>query len=347
MKKLYFLNESEKERILHLHENRTKNQYLLLEEKYLTDKQRVNLGILSEAVDRSSLTKTVSDICSQETYGSGSFTEKDVNTFATFLKDKLASNTYKSNEQWKTIAETIKNMKTISNYCKVVVKYKEIGGRMFNNKLIDYMSRMIYSDNAWELYIKVPFEEIIKNAQTAKPKEDTTAQVQNQTLQLGVTMIKNYCSASQGGKVNDAAYEVFKFATSGFGPMSTPTYNNVLSKIKTLSINDFCAIYRKYQTEVGQNLVDSFLTRIILPYYKQEIITLISSIAKGSPQAPMTGTSGVTPSGGGAYQVAGGYVFNSAITPQTLQAIRTKIGSTDTATTLTQNDINLIYQKLG
>ena len=143
----------------------------LLEQKYLEDKRNTDRGVLNEAVDRSSLTKTISDICSQGTYGSGSFTEPDVNTFAEWFKTNLTSSR-KSNEELNTIAKTIKNMKTISNYCRVVVKYKEIGGRMKNNKMIDWMSSLIYYDNAWELYIKVPFEEIIKNAQTEKQKSD-------------------------------------------------------------------------------------------------------------------------------------------------------------------------------
>ena len=59
---------------------------------------------------------------------------------------------------------------------------------------------------------------------------------------------------------------------------------------------------------------------------------------------------GTTTTGGGVgySQVGGGYVFNTIFTPQTLTTIRQKIGnSQDTSATLSQNDINLLYQKIS
>jgi len=50
--------------------------------------------------------------------------------------------------------------------------------------------------------------------------------------------------------------------------------------------------------------------------------------------------------GGDTYPVAEGHVFNSAMPKATLDAIRAKTGSRDTGTMLTQNDINLINSNI-
>ena len=67
-----------------------------------------------------------------------------------------------------------------------------------------------------------------------KSAENVKNTVQDQTLQLGTKVIKNYCATVKDGTVNEGAYEVFKFATQGVGYMSNSTWENVLSKIKSL-----------------------------------------------------------------------------------------------------------------
>ncbi len=151
-KKLYFLNEEEKNRILNLHESRTKSQYLL-----------------SEAIDRKTFTKKVDDICVAGTYGRGNFTDEKIKKDAEVMVRNF-SGTRKSNEGLKTIADNIRKFNSIGNYCRVAKKYKELGGP--GSSLTDWTRTFVYMDNAWELYIKQPLEELIKNSEALKQKGD-------------------------------------------------------------------------------------------------------------------------------------------------------------------------------
>jgi hypothetical protein len=54
-----------------------------------------------------------------------------------------------------------------------------------------------------------------------------------------------------------------------------------------------------------------------------------------------------TTSGGGYSQVGKGYVLSNTFTPQVVTTLRQSIGSLDTSSTLSQNDINLLYQKIS
>jgi hypothetical protein len=151
-KKLYFLNEEEKNRILSLHESRTKSQYLL-----------------SEAIDRKTFTKKVDDICTTGTYGKGNLTDEKIKKDAEVMVRNFTG-TRKSNESLKVIADNIRKLNSIGNYCKVAKKYKELGGR--GSSLTDWMRTFVFMDNAWELYIKQPLEELIKNSEALKEKSN-------------------------------------------------------------------------------------------------------------------------------------------------------------------------------
>ena len=229
--KLYFLDEQEKNRILNLHESRTQGQYLL-----------------NEAIDRKSLTKKMSDICTQGTYGTGSFTEQQVDSYAKNFKTNFpAGATYKSNESLRTIAQNIRNMKTISNYCRVAKKYKQIGGKTFNGTLSEWISKNVYQDIAWELYIKQPFEELIKNAEVAKQKGDeadfafyqsgtTTGQTQQQVAQQPAT---NYQQVAGGYVLNPFTTQAVNtlrnaIGITGQGGLNQTDINQLYAKIATL-----------------------------------------------------------------------------------------------------------------
>ena len=71
-KKLYFLDEQEKNRIIELHESRTQKQYLL-----------------NEASTRENFNKKINDICNAGTYGTGNLSTAEVQK----ISDTL-SNTY-------------------------------------------------------------------------------------------------------------------------------------------------------------------------------------------------------------------------------------------------------------
>ena len=273
MKKLYYLDESEKDRILHLHESRTKDQYLLTEQK--------------DTPSRSEFNNLVRTNCSSK-----KFVEPSATLFNYFWKNFSRRNrmAYFDDPSLDVLKTELEKL-TFDKFCSLNKKYVDGGGYSANEPtgdLIYGMSKFIYADSRWNPKVKEPLQKLMNT------QGDVIAQGQNDTLESVPKEIKTYCSAAKGGTVNDAAYKWFKFATSGYGSMSTDTYNNVLSSIKTLSSLDFCATYRKYKTEIGKDLIDSFLARIVLPFYKQEIITSISSMIKN----PKTAT-GVTAGGGG------------------------------------------------
>lgn len=157
MKKLYFLNEDEKHRILNLHESATKKQYL------------------TEAINRNDLVNQISKICTDKTYGEGNFTEDQVTKNAELMKRNFPlDGMYKSNASLQIIADNIESLKHIDNYCKIVKKYKEIGGKTIDNSLLKWINNYVYDDNAWTVYIKTPFDNLIKNSTTtSKTKEQS------------------------------------------------------------------------------------------------------------------------------------------------------------------------------
>jgi hypothetical protein len=153
MKKLYFLNEDEKHRILNLHEGATKKQYL------------------TEAINRNELPDKISKICTDKPYGVGNFTEGQVTKNAELMKRNLPlSGGYKSDEGLKVISDNIKSLGHIDNYCRVMKKYKEIGGKTVSGSLLKWINAYVYNDSAWELYIKQAFEALITKSETEKNK---------------------------------------------------------------------------------------------------------------------------------------------------------------------------------
>lgn len=163
-KKLYFLDEQEKNRILYLHESRTKGQYLL-----------------TEAINRTTYINKVDGICKNKTFGSGNFTDTKVLKSAKLMIQNLPNTLgYYSNSNLETISKNIRTFGTIGNYCRIAEKYKEIGGpaQQYNKdtepSLTSWLTRYVYDDNAWILYVKQPLEELIKNSETAKEKSNKT-----------------------------------------------------------------------------------------------------------------------------------------------------------------------------
>jgi hypothetical protein len=152
-KKLYFLNEEEKNRILSLHESRTKNQYLLNE------------------ATRSGFSTKINDICKAGTYGTGDFTENNVNSFTdSFLKWLKPNSGYLTIKQFNAMSQTITNMKNIANFCKISKKFQEIG--LTKQPLINELDRFTYENAAFASGIEKPLNDLIKNSEALKQKSE-------------------------------------------------------------------------------------------------------------------------------------------------------------------------------
>ena len=153
-KKLYFLNEEEKNRILNLHESRTKNQYLI-----------------NEATGTEGFIKKINDICKAGTYGTGDFTENNVNSFTdSFLKWLKPGSGYLTIKQFNAMSQTITNMRNIANFCKISKRFQEKGSTKM--PLINELSRFTYENRAFTSGIEKPLNDLIQNSEALKQKSD-------------------------------------------------------------------------------------------------------------------------------------------------------------------------------
>ena len=273
------------------------NTNTLLEQKYLEDKRNADLGVLTEAFDRSSLSKTIDKACSENLYGSGSFSEDNVNVFAEWFKKNLSLE-YKSNDHLKLIAKSIRNMETISNYCRVAKKYKAIGGSTYNDKVIDFMSKMVYYDNAWQLYIQLPFEDIIKNAEVAKEKGNS------EYLATFVAKEKSDSEETTTGGGSDDYYA------------------------KQEKIIDKTQAVMTRQENLGMSEEDAKKIAMKELGFSEETTT--------------TGGGTTTTSGGGF-----GTIYPNVFTSDVIKTIKQKISSSDISQSLTQDDINKLYDAIN
>jgi hypothetical protein len=152
-KKLYFLNEEEKNRILNLHESRTKNQYLLNEATRLGFSTKIN------------------DICKAGTYGNGDFSENNVKRFTDSFLVWLKPNTgYLNQDSFNKMSNTFANMKNIANFCKISKKFQEIGPT--KQPLINELNRFTYNDAAFASGIENPINVLIQNSEKLKQKSN-------------------------------------------------------------------------------------------------------------------------------------------------------------------------------
>ena len=156
-KKLYFLNEEEKNRILNLHESRTKNQYLL-----------------NEGPSRESFNKKINDICNAGTYGTGNLSPTEVQEISGQLSNiYLKPNSgYMNNDSLNRMTQLIYRTKLISNFCLVLKKFNETTQR----NLMREFDRFIYQNTAWDLTIRVPLDNLIKTSDEFKQKSDADYQ---------------------------------------------------------------------------------------------------------------------------------------------------------------------------
>jgi hypothetical protein len=309
------------------------NVNYLIEQKYVSEKRKSDLGILSEQSDRNSKADQIKQYCKK--FSGGKISRPSLIVF----KRATQGMGYMTQQTLDQVIETINDLSG-PDLCATMNGYGTGGdGRDMIASFLNYL----YSSTA-ENQVLDAMNNKLKS--TIKSAEDAKNKVLDQTLQIGTSVIKNYCKTSKGGTVNDGAYEVFKFATQGRGYMSETTWQNVLSKIKSLSINNFCAIYVKYQTEIGKDLIDQLLAYILSPAAKQEIINLINT-RFGGEQSPAEQTNGqdssTTPVTGGDF----GTAYPNTFTPNVLLTIRAKTNSGESAQTLTQKDVNSLYDLIS
>lgn len=309
------------------------NVNYLLERQYVSEKRKSDLGILSEQNNRNSKAGTIKQYCTKLT--GGKISKPSLIVF----KRATQGSGYMTQQTLDQVIETINDLSG-NDLCATMNGYGT--GRDGRDMIASFLN-YLFSSTAENQVLDAMLNKLKSQIKSA---ENVKSTVQDQTLQLGISVIKNYCKSTTGGKVNEGAYEVFKFATQGVGYMSNSTWQNVLSKIKSLTINDFCAISLKYQEDIGKDLVNQLLKYILSPTAKQEIITLISSRAQqdgASTEQTTGGETSTTPATEGDF----GTAYPNTFTPNVLSAIRAKTKSGESAQTLTQKDVNSLYDTIS
>ena len=165
-KKLYFLDEQEKNRIIELHESRTQKQYLL-----------------NEASTRENFNKKINDICNAGTYGTGNLSTAEVQKISDTLSNTYLrlNSGYMNNNSLNRMTQLISGTKLISNFCLVLKKFNETTQR----SLMYEFDRFIYNTTAWDLAVRMPLDNLIKNSDEFKQKSDTDYQKISQGITSG------------------------------------------------------------------------------------------------------------------------------------------------------------------
>lgn len=152
-KKLYFLDEQEKNRILNLHENRTQNQYLL-----------------TEAINRDTFNNKIRNICKSNLYGQPTISSAEVEKISNALSNVYLKpgSGYMNNDSLDRMSQKLAETKNIVNFCLVLKKFEETTKR----DLMGELSRFVYTNNTWDLSVRLPLDKLIKVSEEIKQKSD-------------------------------------------------------------------------------------------------------------------------------------------------------------------------------
>ena len=209
MKKLYYLDESEKQRILNLHESHTKKQYLMNEQSvgsalYATAGAASTgaaigsvvpvigtavgavvggaIGLISSigsGISRETFNSTITSICS---IGAGKPTLNggQLMDIAKQLNDLINTTNYAgvgyaTTQSRAGIKQVLGTIPTIPDLCGVMTKYKEI----YNIALLADLTREIYKDTNWTDTVKFP---LMKAVEKSKELSLQAAQKPAETL---------------------------------------------------------------------------------------------------------------------------------------------------------------------
>lgn len=161
MKKLYYLDNSEKERIIKIHEERTKNQYLINEQ------ENIQIKLWNNRVERLNKLK---DKCS-------AMNRKTIFDNPTYKK--LSNSIFK--QEWSEIQKGLSEIKNLEEYCNIDYSLRQIQPDSILKKpttselLGTFLWNRIYSSNSWQTYFDSPLAKILDEAgiESINTKEKT------------------------------------------------------------------------------------------------------------------------------------------------------------------------------
>jgi hypothetical protein len=207
MKKLYFLDESEKERILKLHESHTKKQYLMQEQATYYDALSQGtlgstlrgagagaqmgmfagvpgmiiggtvgglIGALYSSNDRPTFNGNIRELCTANKVGPAINSDK-LDDIAKNLNNLINTTNYlgggyATDDSAKKIAEQLGSIASIPDLCGVIQNYKEI----YNKDLMSVLSDEFYKSEAWINSVKIPLRKAIKKTEEVSKNAGTS-----------------------------------------------------------------------------------------------------------------------------------------------------------------------------
>jgi hypothetical protein len=191
-KKLYFLNEEEKNRILNLHKSRTKNQYIINKGVLNTEKiveQSVvgapNQGVIknspSEKSSQQVLEKKFFDNRYKRAESLDEMCSKFPNQFTwTKLYDKISIVLMERNNQWNgpnSFDKLLPQLNTVKEYCQLnnsLMKggidpesnrlKKSYSSTFYGKGLATYIAYKCVYPSSWVKWFEIPLDKVLKDA---------------------------------------------------------------------------------------------------------------------------------------------------------------------------------------
>ena len=172
MKKLYYLDESEKERILTLHKKHKEN-------------------LLTEVEDRETWKKTITDKCDKYATTKPLMSTADLKSIAASLKSNIDSGGatgYASGITEKNINTNLTKIKKTVDFCSLLRIYQE----RYSEDLLSVLNNEFYNDTNWRDNVKLPILDATEdfNSNITTSTEDKTRKVEKKGWDLYDCVIK-------------------------------------------------------------------------------------------------------------------------------------------------------------
>jgi hypothetical protein len=286
-KKLYFLNEEEKNRILNLHESRTKNQYLMNEQSYGA------FAMSSEGI--AEVVRSINGLCDGVTGGNVNSASLET------LKKATKGRGFMSWQTYGEVKATLSNLNG-PDYCAVAKKYNDEVGTSLIQKILDYIDALTYEQEIINI-IKGKF-----SGKGGKPIYGSIASIAK-TIQDWA----QYPCVSKSNNVTPITLSDGSMAYEGGG-------------------------FRWFGNRRNMNLT----TKVMGDWHCDPAD--INRIKGGvDPKAQATTTKSTATTGGAPVTGMGSVL----ISPQQVTTLRTSAGLTGTGNSLSQQDINDLYNTIN
>ena len=351
MKKLYYLDESEKERILTLHKKHKEN--LLTEQAPYeiqqggggwTDsaKKQFDTELSIFSTGRGAFTNGIINFCKKydeyfpngpslelstiqsltETIGSAAKTGS-ISTFG------LTGGRGMSEAAVKTFRDTLLKFQNIANVCYSVANISTRGNLLYGYENIFDTFDEIYANEGNFGYKNAILANLKYLADQTKVIGAEQSKENTGTSNEGATNLETCLKANNLTKISDSNWYYYDFnGKRTYYDKDGDWYSYSNPTDKTGREPKTKDTYYKFTCDKNNKITQSRDNTNTT----QETNNKQTSTGSGA---------------GGAQSLAGGYIYQNTFTPEKVLAIKTAVGSTDKSGTLTQDDINKLYAKLS